>query len=201
MLRAMLGESDEARRLAANARQVVVEQLRVRRTLAGVARATAEIEVMAGDLAAAEQELRSAVDILLGIGDRDQAAQAAAELSRVLSARGNVSEAATYASVSREKAPAESVAAQALWRVATARTVDHFEARRLLREGAELVPPDMLNLRADVQADYAEALAAVGQEGAALAAAREAAHCYERKGNLVGARRARRLGLRGFLAV
>ncbi|MFW6204446.1 MAG: BTAD domain-containing putative transcriptional regulator [Actinomycetota bacterium] len=193
MLRAMLGEFDQARRLAADARQVVVEQLRVRRTLAGVARATAEVEVMAGDLAAAEQQLRPAVDILLGIGDRDQATQAAAELSRVLAARGNAAEAAAYASVSREQAPAESVTAQALWRAATARAVGHHEAGRLLREAADLVPPDMLNLRADLHADLAETLSAAGQPEAALAAAREAAGCYERKGNVVGARRARRL--------
>ena len=193
VLRAMLGEFDEARQLVADSRRVVVEQLRVRRSLAFVAQRTAEVEVMAGDLPAAERELRTALDIALDIGERDQASQAAAELSRVLAAQGNVEEAATFAALSKEQAPAESVIAQAQWRAATARIVEHREAKQLLRDAIALVPHDMLSFRADLYGELAEILATAGQPEGALAAAHEAAECYERKGNLVGARRAHRL--------
>lgn len=189
VLRAMLGEFDQARRLAGNARQVVVEQLRVRRSLAAVAHRTAEVEVMAGDLAAAEPELRTALAIALDIGERDQVSQSAADLSRVLAAQGNTAEAATFAALSREQAPAESVIAQALWRAATARVAGPTEAERLLIDAVELVPPDMLNLRADLHVELVDVLVAAGQSEAALAAAREAAACYQRKGNVVGASR------------
>ncbi|HSI93057.1 MAG TPA: BTAD domain-containing putative transcriptional regulator [Jiangellaceae bacterium] len=186
-LHAMLGNFDQARQFATRARWVVVERLRVRRSLAVVAYRTAEAEVLAGDPAAAERELRTALEITLAMGERDHAAQTAADLARVLAASGRRTEAATYAAVSREQAPAESVISGAMWRAATARTVGYPEAERLLREAVELVPPDMLNLRAGLHVELSDTLLATGQREAALDAAHEAAERYDRKGNLVGA--------------
>jgi DNA-binding SARP family transcriptional activator/tetratricopeptide (TPR) repeat protein len=189
-LHAMLGEFGQARELTDRARWVVVERLRVRRSRAVVAHRTAHVEILAGDLAAAESELRTALAIATDMGEREQVSQVAADLARVLAARGADAEAAARAALSREQAPAESVTAQALWRAATARTADRDTAQRLLREAVGLVPPDMLNLRADLYVELAGLLATGAAPDLARAATREAVDCYERKGNVIGARRA-----------
>jgi DNA-binding SARP family transcriptional activator/tetratricopeptide (TPR) repeat protein len=196
-LAAMLGEFDEARDLAQRARRQALERVRVRRALTVLGHRTAEVEILAGDLDAAERTLRPAMEIALDVGERDQTSQIVAELSGVLSARGAAHEGATLAAVSRQQAPAESVAAQALWRAATARAraadADTGEATRLLRESLELIPPEMLNLRADLCLRLAEVLRETGSREAA-SARRAAIDLYERKGNVVGAASARRLG-------
>jgi DNA-binding SARP family transcriptional activator/tetratricopeptide (TPR) repeat protein len=194
-LKAMLGEFDVARDLVLRAREQVVERVRVRRALTVLALRGAEVETLAGDLDAAERTLRPALAVALDVGERDQTSQIAAELSLVLSARGCAVDAARFASVSRQQAPAECVSAQALWRAATARALaragDTGEAVLLAREAITLVPASMLNLRAGLQVELARALLAAGEHQAMASAIREAAVLYERKGNVVGARRAR----------
>jgi tetratricopeptide (TPR) repeat protein len=194
-LRAMTGEFDEARELVARARRVLVEQMRVRRALTFVAQRSAEVELLARDSVAAEGELRPALELAVEMGERDQISQIAADLSILLSRRGDPEEAARLASQSTASAPAESVTAQVLSRAANAwvlRTrTHHREAERLVREALEMVPRDMLNLRAGLYVDLADLLEATGRRNAALAVIRAAASLYERKGNVVGARHAR----------
>jgi tetratricopeptide (TPR) repeat protein len=195
-LKAMLGEFDEARELVGRAPRQLMERFRVRRALTVLAHRSAEVEILAGDLPAAERTLHQVIEVALSIGERDQTAQVAAQLSRIMSARGHVEHAATFASLSRQQAPAESVATQALWRAATARVLalrKDTEAERLARQAIRLVPPDMLNLRADLHLDLAETLPATGENDQARAVLDEATDLYERKGNLIGARRARGL--------
>jgi tetratricopeptide (TPR) repeat protein len=194
-LKAMRGEFDEARELAARARRQVLERIRVRRPLTVLAHRSAEIEILAGDLTAAERTLHQVIEVALDIGERDQTSQIAAELARVLSARGAMEEAARFAVLSQEQAPAESVVAQARWRAATARAMagrEDTEAVRLVEDAIALVPDDMLNLRADLHVDLAVTLLATGALDEARAVLDEATRLYERKGNLVGARRASR---------
>ena len=128
---------------------------------------------------------------------RDQISQIAADLSRILSRRGELEEAARLASQGIASAPAESVTAQALSHAAQARVLAtrtrHREAERLLHDALRMVPHDMLNLRAGLSVDLADTLEAAGQRKAALAVLSEAANLYQRKGNLVGARHARRV--------
>jgi hypothetical protein len=97
------------------------------------------------------------------------------------------------AAVSADHAPAESVTSQALWRTATARVLasrGDQRAEGLIKAAIELVPPDLLNLRADLHVDLAEILATVGRRDMALSACRVAAEIYQRKGNVVGGRQA-----------
>jgi predicted ATPase len=200
-LHAMRGASDTARELIARGRRQVVERVRVRRALTVVAQRSAEVEALAGDLAAAEAVLRPGVEVALDVGERDQSAQVAAALALVLCARGSSEEAATFAALAQRQAPAESVVAQALWRAATGRVLatgkDDASARRLVREAIALVPDDLLNLRADLQLDLAVTLDAGGRPDAAAAARREAADLYRRKGNVAGVRRASGSGTSG----
>lgn len=195
-LRAMVGEFEAARELIARARRDLTERLHVRRALTFLAHHGAMVEVMAGDLAAAERMLRPALELAHDIEESDQISQLAATLSRVLSGRGEVAEGARFAAIGRHHAPSESVTAQVLWRVATARTVlpeEPREAEHLAREAVEFVPEQMLNLRADLHVELATTLLATGRPEAALWAQRQAAELYERKRNLVGAQRANAL--------
>ncbi len=196
-LKAMLGEFDEARDLAERAWRRLVERFHVRRALTYVALRGAEVELMAGDLSATEGKLRPALELALDIGERDQISQIAAGLSRVQSILGRSEEAARLAAVSSDQAPAESVTSQALWRTATARVqadrTDWRASAQLVRDAIQLVPHDMLNLRAGLHVDLAEILLAAGHRPAPVPVIREATSLYERKGNLIGALQARAL--------
>jgi len=194
MLRAMLGEVEDARALVERARTLALERMRGRAPLLILARARASVELAAGDLGAAEHELRVALDLARDIGLNDTIAQTAAQLS-LLTVQHDPGEAARLASLSRASAPAESVAAQALWRAATARALAgqaaHREAERLAREATGLVPAEMLNLQADILVHLAEVLQGAEGDAAARSVISDAIELYERKGNVISAARAR----------
>jgi tetratricopeptide (TPR) repeat protein len=197
-LQAMLGEFDQARELGARARRLFLERIRARRPLMFLAQSSGAVEILAGDFAAAERELRGALDMALGMGERDQVSQIAAALSQVLSALGRSEEAERFASMSMETAPSESVMSQALSRAARARVMagdgGHRAEERLAREAVRLAPAGMPNLRADLLVNLAEVLRAKGDRNGAGPIIREAIELYEGKGNLVSAARARSFG-------
>jgi predicted ATPase/DNA-binding SARP family transcriptional activator/class 3 adenylate cyclase len=196
-LRAMLGEFDEAHELIARARRLLVERIHARRPLMFAAGSSASVEILAGDLAAGERELRTALQMALEMREQEWVSQFAASLSRVLSIQGS-EEAERFSALSFETAPAENAAAQAMWRSAKARALvnrgDHGEAERLAREAIQLVPREMLNLGADRRVDLAEILLVARRREAALPVINEAVDLYKRKGNLVSAARASALG-------
>jgi hypothetical protein len=176
----------------------MVERWRFRRPLMWAARSSAAVEMLAGDIDACERELRAALELALGFGEREPVARIAAGLSRVLSMRDRSSEADELATTSREYAPAEGLAAQALWRAVKARVLvrrdDHLEAERLAREAVGLAPVEMPALRAELLVDLAEVLRRARQPAKAEPVIAEAIQLYERKGDLVSAARARAVG-------
>ncbi|HZC99052.1 MAG TPA: BTAD domain-containing putative transcriptional regulator [Actinomycetes bacterium] len=192
--KAMLGDFQRARELVAHAQHVLRERLRVPRPRIFVGLRRAGVEVLAGNPEAAEHALRPALDVALMAGDREQASQTAAELSLLLSRRGASDEAARAATLAADRAPAESVTAQALAGAARARILlgsgDHREAGRFAREAIKLVPDEMLNLRASLLVGLAEILLAAGRHDEAQPVSAEAVELYERKRNLVAARHA-----------
>jgi tetratricopeptide (TPR) repeat protein len=196
-LRAMRGEFDEARELIARARRLLVERIHARRPLMFATRSSASVEILAGDLAAGERELRTALQMALEMREREWVSQFAASLSGVLSIQGSA-ETEKFSALSFETAPAENVAAQALWRSARVRALvnrgDYAEAERVARAAMQLVPREMLSLGADLRVDLAEILLAAGRREAALPVISEAINLYKRKGNLVSTARARALG-------
>jgi len=196
-LRAMLGDFDRARDLIIRARRLLVERIRARRPLMFAAGSSASVEILAGDLAAAERELRTALQMAREMQEREWVSQFAAGLSRMLSIQGS-EEAERFSTLSFETAPAENVAAQALWRSARAQVLvncgDHREAEQLARDAIQLVPREMLNLSADRRVDLAEILLATRSRKAVLPVINEAIDLYKRKGNLVSAARVRALG-------
>ncbi len=195
-LRAMAGEFDEARELISRARRLMVERMRMRRPLMWAARSSAAVEMLLGDSASGERELRAGLEMAVSFDERDVVSRIAARLSRSLFTRGETQEAGQFATLSYDYAPAESVAAQALWRVAKAWTAsrdDPREAERLAREAVRLAPVEMPNLRADLHLELAEMLRARGDTKAAMRLIAAAIQFYERKGNDVSAARARSL--------
>lgn len=195
-LRAMLGEFDDARDLVARARLLAVEQMRVRRPLMFIAGANADVEILAGDLASAGKELRTALEIASDMGEPDQVSQMAARLSRVLAVQVQFDEAEQLAGKSEASAPGESVVAQALWRAAKARAIArerHDGAERLAQEAVDLIPTQMLNLRADLLANVAAIALASGEHKRARSVMTEAIALYERKGNITSATRTQSL--------
>jgi hypothetical protein len=189
---AMLGDFDEAGNLIARARRLLVERIRARRPLMFAAGSSVSVEILADDIAAWERELRTALQMALEMREREWVSQFAAGLSRVLSIQGS-EEAKRFSALSFETAPAENVAAQALWRSARARVLgnggDHREAERLAREAIQLVPREMLNLGADLRVDLAEILLAARWREAPPPVINEAIDLYTHKGNLVSAGR------------
>ena len=151
--------------------------------------------IVAGDFAAGERELRNALELGHEMGERDQVSQIAGSLSLFLSVRGATEEAARLASVSADQAPAESVAAQALWRAATARVLaNHDDARGaegMAREAIALLPVEMLNLAAELRVNLFDILRATGQRDAAQNTIGMAIDLYERKGNIAAGSQAR----------
>lgn len=117
---------------------------------------------MAGDPSAGEREPRLAFELGSDLGERDQVSQIAASLSRVLSMRAAAREAARLASISADRAPADGVTAQALWRSATARVPANREdsqiAELLAREAIQMLPTEMLNLGAELRVNLADVL-------------------------------------------
>lgn len=194
-LRAMAGDFDEARELISRARRLMVERMRLRRPLMWAARSSAAVEMLIGDSASGERDLRVGLEMALDFDERDVVSKIAARLSRSLFTRGETQEAGRFVTMSFDHAPAESVAAQALWRVAKAWVAnrdDTRKAERLAREAVRLAPVEMLNLRADLLLELAEILRTDGDRKAAMPLITAAIGFYERKGNVVSAARARR---------
>jgi len=191
-LRAMLGKIDDARAHLDRARESVLERMRGRSPMMILALDRASVELSAGDVVAADRQLEDALELARAGRLRDTIAQTAARLSLVVVQR-DPARAEALATLSRDNAPEESIAAQALARVATARATASRTRRGatdLATEAVRLVPSEMPNLRADLLVELAEILRASGDATGATRAIGEAIGLYKRKGNLVGAARA-----------
>lgn len=155
-LHGLLGAHDVARHYILLAERHLRRRPGMRRRMMFVSQRAAEVELAAGDLEAAEPHLRTALALADDLGEADQRAQLAAKLSRVLSQRGRVPEAAELAHRSRRTSPSGSVTAQVLWRAAMAGVrsacADHSGARGLLEQARSLVPHELKLLAADVSA-------------------------------------------------
>jgi class 3 adenylate cyclase/tetratricopeptide (TPR) repeat protein len=193
VLLAAQGQFEEAREMSARARHLF-QELGVGLLLAGSMYA-AFIEVLAGDLAAAEQLLRKACDELGSIGERAELSTTAAFLARVLCEQGKVDEADWYAGLSASAALRDDVASQVMWRSARARVLaaraEQGEAQELAREAVRLAEQtDWLEMHANALVDRAEVLGGLDPL-AAQECMRAAVALYERKGYTVSAERAR----------
>jgi ATP/maltotriose-dependent transcriptional regulator MalT len=192
-LLAMRGRFDEAR--AAYGESVALHErlgLGLRRIVFSLS--GAEIEMLAGDAAAAERELRFARDQLERMGETGVRAIISAYLAQALLAQDGNDEAGQLARAAQVLAEPEDVGAQALHRTMRARVLlrdgELAEAERLAREAVELAQPtDFLALQAESALALADVLQAAGQASEAGALRALARERYEQKGNLVAVSR------------
>lgn len=193
---AMLGDFAAARQAVAEARSIV-DDLGFVWHRAGLASAAGFAEMLAGDPAAAERELREGLAVLersdmtgsyFGMGLRDELAQA-------LYALGRYDEARELSELSEREAAQDDVQAQVQWRALRSKLlaregqVDKAEA--VARAAVALVErTEFLIVHANGLMDLGEVLRLAGRPSEAISAVEDARRLYERKGDRVSAGRA-----------
>ena len=162
---------------------------------AAITQPAAFIAMLAGDPATAETHLRREYESLDRMGERGVLATTAALLARAIAAQGHrrYDEATRLIAISREAGAGEDLSAQIIGQAVAARILadrgHHAEAEELARSAASLAAQtDLLSQRADTLLDLAHVLAVTGRVPEAHAAAAQALHLYQRKGNIPGAR-------------
>ena len=191
-LRAMEGAFDEARALVSE-NHTIIEELGLLQTAAADLIAVADVEILAGDLEAAERILREAVDRLGRLHDRVSTANAAWRLALVLLHEGRNDEAEAFVEQSAEVDAGHFVHA---WRGVLGATVAarRGESERALEaldeadRSLESLPKS--GMHADVLLQAAQALTALGRTADAADRLRRAAGVAHRLGYVVAERRA-----------
>jgi tetratricopeptide (TPR) repeat protein len=152
-----------------------------------------DVEMLAGDPAAAEQHLRAEVEILPASWTFSRSWVAAA-LAHAMCAQERYEEAERLTEAS-EEAAGDWVLNQVLWRGARAKALarngDLGTAERLAREAASLAArTDALNLRGNALLDLAEVIRLASRIEEAAPLVEGALRLYQRKGNAVMLRKA-----------
>jgi len=156
---------------------------------------SAPVEMLAGDLEAAERELRGDYGTLEQMGERAYLSSIAGLLAEVLYRQGRYGESGEFAAACEELASDDDVASQFLWRRVRAKLLaragQHESAGALIGEANELIgATDWLDWQGDGFMDLAELHILGDRAGAALEALALASARFTAKGNVVSARRA-----------
>jgi ATP/maltotriose-dependent transcriptional regulator MalT len=196
-LEAMAGRFDEARSLTERASALYEElgQTYLAQGSSGAVRG--EIELLAGDPAAAEWAFRRSYESLVALGDSTYAAACAAYLAEAIFLDGRHAEATDWVRIAEEHASPDDAMTQIMLRSVRARLLAAADepalAEALAREAANLASStDALATRAKITFDLAEVLYAAGKPAEASAAATEAAELFDQKGSTVGLAQAHR---------
>ena len=188
-LYAMQGEFDHARELAARGR-TVFEELGLEMDKARLGMETSSIERLAGDLEAAERELRASYDALDAVGERYVLSTVAGFLAQTLLELGEIEQASAMCERSRELATDADVATQGLWRYVRGRILARQDAaaegERITREAlAYLAPTEAIVYRIEGQIALGETLLAGERPDEARVAFDDARLLAEEKGGVV----------------
>jgi class 3 adenylate cyclase/tetratricopeptide (TPR) repeat protein len=187
---AMQGDVERGRSLYRHAQATLAEAARDV-VAASTSLDSCGVEVLAGDLAAAEAELRRDYAALEALGERYLRSTVAGELARVLAMRGDGDAAWTFSRAAEELAALDDVASQALWRLGRARLLarsEPGEAVRLANDAVQLLAAtDARVTQAEALRDLAEVCFSAGREAEAHDAAARALELHEAKGNVVAA--------------
>jgi class 3 adenylate cyclase len=194
VLEAFRGRGAAARRMIDSARRTVTE-LGLRHALVEVEQFAGIVELVVGDLAAAEAHLRKAYNGFRRMGLDADTAETAALLGRTCLALDRAAEADELCTES-ERLAGHGLKASIAWRTLRARLLSrdghHDEARRVADAAVSLAErTDALVDHGDACLTLATVLGAAGNAAGARAAAERAADLYERKGAVALAERAR----------
>jgi ATP/maltotriose-dependent transcriptional regulator MalT len=195
-LEAMRGNFEQARDLYRQSR-ASLEELGWKLHAAVTSLSSGPIEMLAGDAAAAEAELRADHETLEGMGEKYYLSTNAAFLAEALYRQERLDEAAAFCQTSKELASPDDISSQFAWRSVMAKVLarrgELDEAERLAHEAVALIgeaeEPDS---QATAAADLGEVLIRVGKPQDAETALEQATFIYEAKGNVVAAERTRR---------
>ena len=199
-LEAMRGDFDSARLLYRRSR-AALEEFGYHLLAALTSLDSSAIEVLAGDLAAAESELRTDYGRLDEMGERNYISTTAGLLADVLYRQGRYDESAEFAAICEDLASENDVASQFHWRCVRgklrARQGAFDEAESLLSAAVALIETsDQLDLLGNGLLDFAEVRELAGASADAATLSEQAVMLFERKGNIVSALRARQLAER-----
>ena len=166
---------------------------------AAAGQVAASVEILAGELRAAERELRGSCETLMRIGEQGYLSTSAAMHAHVLARLDELDEAERFVELSIETGSPDDGQTQVEWRVARAEVLlrrgETTAAIMLASEAVEASDGmDMLNVRGSAYGELARALRAAARTTEAVEQAGLALAEYERKGNVVSAR-----AIRGFL--
>ena len=194
-LEAMRGRFPEARALYAEAHVLFTEFGRIV-PLAGARMDSALVERLAGDLQAAERELRAGVEASAAVGEKGNFSTLAGLLAETLVEQGKLDEAEHYLELSDETTPEHDVFSEIARRLGRAMLLLQRElledALAVAREACELAEEtDVLLLQADTLVALGRVLHACDDREGAERAIREAERRYEAKGDIVSAARIR----------
>ncbi len=194
VLEAMRGRFDEARTLFERGRTILAD-VGLRAWLAGQTHATGYAEMLAGDYAAAERELRYGYDELEKMGETGVRSTSAGMLAEALYEQGSYDEAKRYTEICRETASADDAASQISWRVVDARLLARQgqveAAERLAREALELGDSSDALFYGAAWTALGETLFFADKPTEAVSAFQEAIRFFELKGNIAAAARTR----------
>ncbi|HSR28765.1 MAG TPA: hypothetical protein VLR51_09930, partial [Actinomycetes bacterium] len=191
------GDLDEARRFVEAATAITREEgSLLPRAVDCISRAM--VDMLAGDLPAAEEVLRNGYRQLEEMGGTGPRVNVAALLARVRLQRNRNDDAEDITRTVERLAAPDQADAQIKWRsiraIAIARRGEHAEAERLAREALYLAgKTDQLDSRAEAHVDLAEVLLLSGRGRESGHELERAIALFQEKGNEVGERNARRL--------
>ncbi len=190
-LLAMRGDFDEARRLYVDA-QAMLDELGRTVVAASTSLSTCLVERLAGDLSAAERELRRDYEALTELGEKYLRSSVAAELARVLYEQERFEDAEKMSRHAQELADADDIESQTLWRTVYAKVL----ARKGNRDGALVLIGEAVDLlkstdavlaQAETLMDLSEVLRIGGRRRDADEVMEDAIALWEAKGNVVAA--------------
>ena len=192
-LRAMNGEFEAARSLY-RAGRALLRDLGQGVNAASTGLEVARIELLAGDLAAAEQTVRADYEFLQRMGETYFLSTMAALLSRIVREQQRDEEALSLSKVAEAATAADDIEAQVLWRSVrvpiVARSGELDAAEAMARTALDLARrSEVPILQADILFELAVVLQLAGRADEARNAVGEAIALYTVKGDLVSAAR------------
>jgi ATP/maltotriose-dependent transcriptional regulator MalT len=157
---------------------------------------SSRVEVLAGDLDAAERELRRDHAALEVLGERYFRSTVAALLAEVLWAQAKEEEAARFARIAEEIADADDVLSQVPLRMVHAKVAARSgegPAAELMARAAVAIADETsdIELRADAMVHLSQVFEILGLNEDARAAVEVALDLYQKKGDRVSANRTR----------